>query len=172
MLLMAKRLIIIALLLAVVIGGIALFFTRDQNPTKESVALVARLDTLQRLLDDGNKNSRSADLKSFTSESRILILGEQANLLAAFADVGIKKADKAAAAAEADTETFTLLKNAALSGRYDATYQNTLALKLDNTAGLVREVKNKTPNAKLKAALVKANDTISKLQDKLANIKL
>jgi hypothetical protein len=169
---MIKRLIIIAVMLAVVIGGITLFFTRDTNPTKESLALVARLDTLQRILNDGSKNSKSADLKSFASEARILISGEQASINAALLEVGIKKVDKATTASEADAETFKALSNAALSGSYDGTYRSTLTLKLDSTAALIREVKNKTPNANVKAALTKANATFAVLQDKLAKLKL
>ena len=167
---MIKRLIIVGILLAVVIGGVALFFSRDPNPTKESLRLMARLNTLQAILNDGSKNSRSGDLLGFTSEARILITGEQANIDSVFAGVGIKKVDKATLAAEADGATFTLLKNANLSGQYDATYKSVLTQKLDSTAALMREVKNKSPNAKVKVTLVKSLETFQALQDKLAKL--
>jgi hypothetical protein len=168
MMAMVKRLLIVGILLAIVIGGIAIFFSRDPNPTSESLHLMARLNTLQAILNDGSRNSHSGNLLGFTSEARILITGEQANINSAFAAIGIKKIDKVTAAAEADGSTFTLLKNANLSGQYDPTYKSVLTQKLDSTAALIREVKNKSSNAKVKATLATSLQTFQVLQDKLA----
>jgi hypothetical protein len=167
---MMKRLLIVGVILAIVIAGIAMFFSRDPNPTAESLRLSARLNTLQTILNDGSRNLQSGELRAFTSEARILISGDQANIDTVFATVGVKKADKTITAAEADGATFDLLKNAALSGQYDATYKSVLTQKLDSTVALMREVKNKTPNVKVKAAMVNSINTFETLQNKLSKL--
>lgn len=170
MMIMIKRLIVMLVLFLIIIGGITFFFTRDTNPTKESQHLSARITTLLKILDEGNIKLKSGDLKSFSSEARILIAGDQAAIGVALEGVGIKKIDKAITTEEADKETFTTLTNAALSGQYDASYKSVLAQKFDSTAALMREVKGKTPNKKLKDTLTAALTTMDTLQNKLATL--
>ena len=167
---MIKRLIIIGLLFAIVIGGIVFFFTRDTNPTKESQLLSARLSTLVRLLEEGNTNSRSSELKTFVNEATVLILSDQTAYAASLKAIGVKAPDKATNAAEADSTTFQKLESAKITGQFDTVYPGILEQKLDTTASLVREVQSKTPDAGLKASLAKLYATISLLQDRLSKL--
>lgn len=160
-------LIIIILVIAVIGGGALMFLNQDKSKALQP-KLAARLDTLQKIIAEGTKNAKSGDLRKINSDISIQVLSDTATIDAKLKAAGTDKPDGASVAAEADTATFTSLKNAALDNHFDSTYQKVIAEKLESTNALVRELYDKSSNKDLRSAL---NDTYTHfklLQNQLA----
>jgi len=168
MFVMIKRLLIIGALVAIVLTGVIMFFTRDTNPTKESALLKARVETLVVLLGEGKANARDGALRQFVAEASTLVLSDKAAMDASLLTVGIKKTDKATKAAESDSDTFAKLSSAKLNGQFDSVYPGMLEQKMESTSALMLEVQSKTPNPGLKASLTKSRATLKLLLDRLS----
>ncbi len=159
------RTLIIALVLVVVviIGFVLLSQSGDQSGSLQQ-HLSARLTTLQKMSDEGEKNLKDSDLREFNARLRIQLSSD----IKSISDVVTQaKPDKAITANEADTASFESLKTAQLNSRFDDTYRTLIAAKLDSTTLLMKELYGKTQSKKLKDALDAAYKNFKQLEDQL-----
>ena len=160
-------LIIIILLIAVVGGAALMFFNQDASKPLQP-KLIARLDTLQAMVVDGTKNVKDGDLRKINSDISIQVMSDATAIDTKLESLGQDKPGDADKTAEADTATFTTLKNAALNNNYDSTYRRTIAQKLESTNALIRELYDKTSDKGLKSVLNDAYTHFKLLQNQLA----
>jgi hypothetical protein len=152
-LLTARAWMILGAMVAAILAGIFLLFgSQDQSGTLQQ-RVSARQTTTLKLVADGQKNLKDADLSKLNSELSIVLAGDDSAVQAALKNAGMKKIDKEITAAEADEDTFKSLSTAKISGRYDTAYQDTLVQKLDSLRALLAELHGATRNKPLKAVL-------------------
>lgn len=158
--------LIVAGLVVVVIGIVLMVNSGDKTIALQQ-RLIARLDTMQKIVEDGRKNAKSPDLRELNSVIAIQTLSDATTLKAAMAKAG--KPSKEHTASEADTESFNELKEAALNSRFDSTYEKIIAAKLDSTNALIKEIYDKTSSKKLKTELNEVYGHFKQLQAQLAD---
>lgn len=151
---MSKKILLIAagLIVAVIAGVFMMIGSGDQSASLQQ-RLSARQGTTLAIIEDGQKNLSGDELKKLNGELRIILLGDTTTLESALTAAGMKKLDKETKAAEADTGSFSKLKDAKLNGRYDAVYTDILTQKLESLQALVGEVHDKTNSRQLKSVL-------------------
>lgn len=160
--------LIIIILVIAAIGGAALLFLNQDESKPLQPKLIARLDTLQKMVAEGTKNVKDGDLRKTNSDITIQVLSDTAAIQTKLESMGQDKPSDADAAAEADTATFETLKNAALNNNFDSTYRRTIAQKLESTNALIRELYDKTSDKGLKSVLNSAYTHFKLLQNQLA----
>ncbi len=156
----------LVLLVLIIVGFVLLSQSGDKSgPLQQH--LIARLTTLQKITDEGEKNIVSGDLREFNARLRIQLSSD----IKGITDVATPgKTDKAITANEADTASFETLKDAQLNSRFDDAYRKLIAQKLDSTAALMKEVYGKTPSRKLKTAINDAYVNFNKLQTEVSPV--
>lgn len=157
--------LIIAGIVVVIIGIVLMMNSGDKTITLQQ-RLIARLDTLQKIVDEGRKNAKSPDLRELNSVIAIQTLSDATTLKAAMTKAG--KPSKEHTGSEADTDSFNELKEAALNSRFDSTYQKVIAGKLDSTNALIKEIHDKTTSNKLRSELNTVYGHFKQLQAQLA----
>lgn len=157
-------LIALVLVVLVIIGFVLMSQSGDKSgPLQQHLS--ARLATLQKITNEGEKNLKNGDLREFNARLRIQLTSDTKSI----SDNSIAgKTDKAIVANEADTASFDALKEAQLNSRFDETYRKLIAQKLDSTMALMKELHGKTPSAKLKSALSSAYGNFDKLQSEVS----
>lgn len=160
--------LIIIIIVVAIVGGIALTILNQDGSKPLQPKLIARLDTLQKMVDEGTKNIKDGDLRKINSDISIQVISDATAIDAKLKAAGQDNPGDADEAAEADTATFDSLKNAALDNRFDSTYKKTIAQKLESTNALIRELYEKTSNKDLKPALNDAYTHFKLLQNQLA----
>lgn len=166
---------IVAILLLLVTLGIigfgAMFVMNSQSDKIDSQKqhLVARLDTLEALLDEGSANAKSPALRKVQADASILVRGANVEMRGIIA---MKKIPKDIIASEADKMTFDELKDAKLNGNFDRPYQAALSTKLESTLALLKEIHSKTKSKSLKDAASRSYDTYSSVLNQLSNVTL
>jgi hypothetical protein len=160
-------LVVIGAIIAVIIGIVLLTSSGDKTGPLQS-RLLARLDTMQKIVAEGTTNAKDPELQELNSAISIQVMSETATLQAEFKKNGGGKTDKNITKEEADTTTFESLKSAALNSRFDSTYRQVVAGKLDSTNALIKELYDKSKNEKVREALNNAYGHFKQLQTQLA----
>ena len=160
-------LLIIGGIIVVILAVVLLISGQDKSGPLQA-RLSARLGTLQKIVAEGTKNARDPDLQRLNSGISIQVLSDSTTIGAELAKAGMKKPDKASVTAEADTASFTALKDASLNNRFDTAYKKLIAQKLDSTNALVKELYDKTTRKSLRAALNETYSHFKQLQTQLA----
>ena len=150
----------LVLIVLLIIGGVLLSQSGDKSAPLQQ-HLTARLATLQKMTEEGEKNIVSGDLREFNARLRIQ-LSSDIKSITEVATPG--KTDKTIAANEADAASFASLKDAQLNSRFDDTYRKLIAQKLDSTTALMKELYGKTPSRKLKTAIDHAYRNFKQLE--------
>ncbi|TAH35672.1 hypothetical protein EYC59_01795 [Candidatus Saccharibacteria bacterium] len=159
-----RTLVIALVLIVVVIIGFVLLSQSGDKSGPLQQHLSARLATLQKMTDEGEKNLKSSDLRELNARLRIQLSSDTKSLGDSFTET---KPDKTITANEADTASFNSLKEAQLNSRFDDSYRTLIAHKLDSTTLLMKELYGKTQSKKLKDALNNAYKNFKQLEDQL-----
>lgn len=160
-------LFVIGGILVIAVGVVLLTLSRDTTTPLQS-RLSARLDTLQRIVAEGQKNIKDPDLKTINSQISIQVMSDTAAIKAELKKAGSPAPDKTLIAAEADTASFATLKDAALNNRFDTTYRKLIGQKLDSTTALIKEIYGKSSRSAIKKVLNTAYSDFNKLQNQLS----
>jgi len=163
-----KFLLLIIGAVVLVIAGIIMVLSSQDNTGALQSRLSARLTTLQKIVAEGTKNAKDPDLRELNSSIGIQVLSDATSIGTELAKAGMKKPDKSFVTAEADTASFTALRDASLNNRFDDAYRKLIAQKLDSTNALVKELYDKTSRKGLKAVLNTTYGHFNQLQTQLA----
>lgn len=156
---------VIALLIAVVL----LVATSGGSPTQEMQRLSARLETLTKVVEEGQQNITGGELRRANSDLYLVLLTTRNDVGGAIAASG-GKAEKEITALEADSDTFTDLEEASANGRFDAVYAEVIDTKIDATRALMQEVHTKSKDTQLKAVLTTAYNDLGEMQQRLSEM--
>lgn len=148
--------LVIVIAVIAIIGGAFMIISSQDSSKPLQPKLLARLDTLQKIVAEGTKNATDGDLRKINADISIQVMSDTASVAAKMKSLGQGDPSKADEAAEADAATFASLKDAALNSNFDSTYRRTIAQKLESTNALIRELYDKTASKDLKPTL---NDT-------------
>lgn len=162
-------LLVVGLIIAVIVAVVMVVSASNSEPTDQMKRLTARLDSLQAIIKEGQKNTQNADLKKITSDATLLIATSRSQLNTPLQTAGADKADKAMAAEELG-DTLATLTDAKINGRFDEAYYRALYQKLDSTLALMREIREKTSRKALKTELEAAEVHVSNILDQLAKL--
>lgn len=163
---LSPRALLIGIILAVlvIVGAVLMSQSGDKSgPLQQH--LTARLATLQKMTDEGEKNIKSSDLREFNARLRIQL---SSDIKSISDNVKASKPDKQIAANEADAASFASLHDAQLNSRFDDAYRKLIYQKLDSTMSLMKELHSKTPSKKLKTAVSSAYGNFDRLQDEVS----
>lgn len=159
-------LIIIALLVAVLIGA-GLMLANQDNSGPLSQRLSLRLDALESILKDGKKNASSDKLHKVTGETSLLLAGDMTAIEAVLPKTKAK-VSTTAKAAEDVKPALERLKTAKINGAYDSAYTSELTAKVEATSALIKELYGETRSKSLKQALNTAHQHLAQTQKDLA----
>lgn len=162
-----KTLIVGLVLVALVIIGVILMSQSGDKSGPLQQHLIARLATLQKMAEEGERNIVSSDLREYNARLRVQLSSD----IKSINDTATPgKTDKTITANEADEASFASLKDAQLNSRFDDAYRKLIYQKLDSTRSLMKELYGKTPSRKLKAALDSAYQNFDKLQTEVSPV--
>lgn len=136
---LAKRFLIIGVIVAVLIGGGLFALNLLSGNAKNDLTLLAvRENSLLVLATTSEKNIRNPDLSTANSNTTVLLTSDVASIIA---DTGIKKLPDDLVRKEADTHTEDL-RQAALLNRFDITYRQLVLEKVDALISQAQTVRN------------------------------
>lgn len=162
-----KILVIVALLVVAILGGVGLLLAGQDRTGPLSQRLTYRLEALADILADGKKNASSDKLRKVTGEASLLLSGDITSLTETLPKTKGKK-PATIVAAESSKPSLERLKTAKVNGTYDLTYTSELTSKLETTSALIEELHKETRSKSLKASLATTYEHIAQFQKDLA----
>lgn len=160
------------LLLAIIIGMLLLGSGGNNNPQR-IMTLSARLQTLQSVAQDSQKNIKSGDLRSINSNLSIVLTDMNRDLATEMDTMGMDagKIDGAIKTAEGGEELRAKLDDARLNAVFDRTYTVEMSYQLERTAALMQVIKNESDDQSLVAFIDGATADLQKLYKQLSEFK-
>lgn len=156
--------------LALIAAVSLLIMTASGKPVEQMQRLSVRLENLQAIVEQGNKNVQGVELSKIQSEISILLAGDIVAVSDALKAAGLGKIPSDIKSLESDEATLKTLSDAQLDGSFDGAYKKAIAQKLESTMALMRELNGKTNDRKLKATLSTAYDHSSLILNQLASL--
>ncbi|HJP81626.1 MAG TPA: hypothetical protein VJ841_04490 [Candidatus Saccharimonadales bacterium] len=140
------------------------------GPTSDMQTLAARLQTLQKVATDTQKNLKSGDLRSTNSNLTIFLTNANRDIVAPLAASGIdaKKLDGGITKKEAPDKLTQEFEDARLNAVLDRTYSSEMTYQLNTVSILVRKIYNSTNNASFKTYLEKLDADLQPLIKQMA----
>lgn len=134
-----------------------------------------RLETLQKVSDDAQKNIKSSELRSINGSLAVLLTGSSTSLTDPLAKSGVdtkKIASELKAKEKTYSEQLTAkLDDARLNAVFDRTYAREMSFELAKLDADLKRATATTRNSELKAALGKVSRDISDIKKQLDEFK-
>ena len=165
-------LLIVTIVAGIIVGALLLMSSGD-NSTALQQRVVARHDSLQKIIVDGQKNIVDDDLKKFNSELSLIMVGDAAAIKKAITASGssvVAKPDKAIVAEESSAVTLAKLSDAKRNARYDAAYREVIKNQLESLRQLLRELYDTTRSSTLKVVVDTEFKHVSTFVKRLAEL--
>ncbi|MDB5177910.1 MAG: hypothetical protein JWO61_293 [Candidatus Saccharibacteria bacterium] len=166
------------LVLALIGGGVLLLiililFIVSSNGGTKTVSLERlglRLQTLQKITTDAQKNIKSSSLRSINSNLKTSLINTNRDIASPLtaAKVDLKKTDKQLVTEENGEALTASLENARLNATFDRTYAKEMAYQLDRTTVLMNSLLKSTKSTSLKTFLGTSTKDLSALQKQFA----
>ncbi len=143
------------LLVAIIVGILALTSGGSNGPTQKMQTLSARLTTLQKISSDAQKTIKSGSLRSTNGTLTILLTNANRDIAEPLSKNGvdIKKIDKSIETKEDGTKLKEELEDARLNAIYDRVYAREMAYQLETVAALMKQIYTSTNSKSLKEYL-------------------
>jgi hypothetical protein len=158
------------LLLAAIVLIITLS-SSGSGPKYDMQVLAARMETLQKITSDTQKNLKSGALRSTNSNLTIFLTNANRDIAAPLAANGIdvKKIDSSITAAEKGEELTQTLEDARLNAVLDRTYAREMTYQLQTIAVLEQSIYDATGSKTLKEYLEKTDADLQPLIKQLSD---
>jgi hypothetical protein len=144
-----------------------------KGPQNDFARLVARMSSLQNLLDKQKGNIRSSDLRTVSATALILVSGDTSTLAKQMrVSFGLEAVPEDITAAETDTTTDPELKKAQLTGGFDREYVTVLRDKIAAAYQLAETLKAAGGNDATIDALNKTLVSLDALDSQLTKLAL
>lgn len=155
------------LLFAIIVGVLA--FSSGSGPKQQMETLAARMQTLQTISQNAQKNIKSGTLRSTNSNLSIFLTNANHDIADPLKKNGIdiKKLDKKIVAAEKDDALTAKLEDARLNAVYDQTYAREMGYQLATVKALMKTIYNKSKSKSMKDFLSKTNDNLAPITKQL-----
>lgn len=144
-----------------------------KGPQDNFAKLVARESNLQQLLDQQRGNIKNSDFRTITSTASLLLVGDSSSLNRQLSILyGLDGVPDDIASGEVDSTSGKTLKNAVLTGTFDSTYLGILRDKIAANYQSANTVLGAVNNDAAKAAIQKAMDNLTNIDDQLSKLQL
>ncbi len=164
---------LIAVVLAVVVGGLTLNNSFTKGPSDEFVTLAARTAGLQSLLDKQRAVIKNGDLKKTNAEAVALLATNTTDISAQAATLfGVAEIPEATVAAEGMGDAQEELDKAKTSGTYDRVYVTVITEKIALTYDLAVKMRDSVSGQEAVAAVEQLITNLTVIDDQLRNIQL
>lgn len=156
----------------VLIAIILMFASSGSGGPKEKMqTLAARLQTLQTISRDAQKNIKNGDLRSTNSNLSIFLTNTNRDIVEPLAANGVEvgKLEEKIVAQESGEELIADLEDARLNAIFDRTYAREMSYQLDTVDVLIREIYNSTNSASFKTFLENTNKNLEPLRQQFSD---
>jgi hypothetical protein len=154
----------------VIISIILIVLSQGPNVGALESRLLTRIATTQTMLERGQNEASSSELRNLSSELSLVLTSDTAAIRASLSG-DAKKASKQVVAEEANASGFEDLDESLTNGRFDQTYIRVLSSQLDSLNVLMSELYNSTNITEERQAIKVAYDNLNRYQDKLAALE-
>lgn len=152
------------LVLAAIVGMLTLF-SGGSGPTEKMKLLAARMETLQKVADDSQKNIKSNKLRSTNSSLTVFLTNANHDIADPLAanNIDVKKLDKSITDDEkTKLEGMTKkLDDARLNAVFDRTYAREMSFELTTLESQMETIYKSTSSKKMKDFLSKTDENIT-----------
>lgn len=164
--------VIIGALIVLVLAVVFIVTTGGSSNTQSLERLGLRLQSLQTISKNAEKNIQSSALLSTNGNLSTYLVNTNRNIATPLSAAGInlKKANKTLIVEESGTELSKKLEDARLNAVFDRTYAREMAYQLETTAVLMNKLYKSTNSTSLKAYLPGAYKDIVSLQKQMEDV--
>jgi len=145
-------LVIIGLVVAVLLAAGLLLISGGSDPTEKLDATNAKLTELQLILENGEQNAKSGDVRKINTDARILLVNDIALMSEVSLAAGADGSTQAPAIDEEEDPLLERLNTAAVNGQFDEVYVPELIETYEDTILLLASLERDTSNAAIKSA--------------------
>jgi hypothetical protein len=152
-------------LLAIIVG-ILLLSSGGGGPKEKMQTLAARLETLQKIASDSQKNIKSGSLRATNSSLTILLTNANRDITEPLKKNGVdvKSIDKTVQTKEDGTKLKETLEDARLNAIFDRTYTREMTYQLETLAVLMGNIYDGTNSKSLKDFLLKTDGDLQPIK--------
>jgi hypothetical protein len=159
----------IGLVLALVVGFLMFASSTANGPKKATTVLAVRMQAIQTVANQSQKNIKSSQLRSINSNLVILLTDANRDIATPLAATGldIKKLDKDVVAKEKADPITADLEDARLNALFDDTYAREMSFKLTTVSLLMEEIYTSTQSKAMKDYLIQTDENLQPIKQQL-----
>lgn len=159
----------IGLVLAGVIGFMMFATDQSNGPKASTTVLAARMQAMQEVADDSQKNIKSSSLRGINSNLIIFLTNANRDIAAPLTASGIdsKKLDKTVVAKEKADPIAADLEDARLNAVFDDTYAREMSYKLTTISLLMEDIYKSSKNKTMNDFLLTTDENLQPIKQQL-----
>jgi len=156
------------LLVALIVGVLA-FSSGGSTPKDQLQTLAARINTMQKVSSNAQRNIKSSKLRSINGSLTLLLTNASHDMAAPLKnnEVDVQKLDKDIVKAEAGTDLSKKLEDARLNAVFDRTYAREMSYQIDTVHALMKQIYTKTGSKSLKSFLDETDKNLTPINKQL-----
>lgn len=149
------------LLVALLVFVLALT-SSGSGPTKNMQTFAARVQTLEKIVSNAQKNIRSNDLRGTNSNLSLFLVNADQGMTTPLENnsIKVKNLDKTIVSAESGDALTAKLKDAYLNAVFDRTYAREMSYQLSTLETLMKSIYKSTNSKSLKGFLQTTDDSL------------
>lgn len=144
--------IVIGLVVAALIGVGLMLISGGSDPTEKLDAVNAKLTELQLVLENGQENAKSVDVRKINSDAKILLTNDISLMSEVSLAAGADGSSQPSAPDEAEDPLLERLNTASVNGQFDEIYVPELIELYEETTILLANLEKDTSDPAIKAA--------------------
>lgn len=159
----------IGLVLAGVIAFVMFATSQSTGPKASATVLAARLQAVQEVADNSQKNIKSSSLRGINSNLVIFLTNANRDIAAPLAASGIdiEKLDKDVVAKEKADPITADLEDARLNAVFDDTYAREMSFKLATISLLMEDIYKSSKDKKMNEFLLATDENLQPIKQQL-----
>lgn len=144
--------LIIGIMVAILLAIGLLLLSGGSDPAEKLDIVNAKLTELQLVLENGNENAKSGDVRKINTDARILLINDIALLSEVSLAAGADGSTQPPPVDEEEDPLLERLNTAAVNGQFDETYVPELIELYEESIILLAQLEGETSNSAIKAA--------------------
>lgn len=159
-----------AVVLLIIIAVFALSNSGGSGPTQKMQTLAARMQTLQKITSDAQKNIKNGELRSTNSNLTLFLTNANRDIAEPLKKNGVdsKKIDKKVTTQENGEALTKKLEDARLNAVFDRTYSREMTYQLETVVVLMKDIYESSKSKSLKDFLVTTDKGLEPLKKQMS----
>lgn len=160
---------LIGVVLAIVISFLVFISSSSAGPKTSMMTLAARMQAMQTVSDQAQKNIKSSQLRGVNSSLKILLTNANRDIAAPLKteNIDIGKLDKKVVDAEKTAKLTATLEDARLNATFDDTYAREMSFKLQTISLLMQQIYDKSNSKSMQDFLMETDDNLQPIKQQL-----